>query len=104
MRRKRSKAMDAKNELDAKRVKIAKETLETQKDRNQLLHTQQEMLLFTSSIDTSDPIVGEYISIMRKRGLDRLKRSETFEPTADSSPSASTSPETPFSDPHSQTQ
>lgn len=102
--RKRSKALDSKAELDAKRVKIAKETLDAQKERNQLLRTQQEMLLFTSSVDKSDPIVGQYMSIMRKRALDRLKQSETSDPTRNASQSASMSPETPLSGPPSQTQ
>lgn len=87
--RKRAKACDAKIELDAKRIKIAREALDAQKERNELLRSQQEMLLFTSQVDTTDPLVKEYMDIKRKQALDRLREQNA----------AQTTPETPHSDP-----
>lgn len=87
--RKRMKSITSKAENDNKRLKIAEATLEAQKERNELLRSQQEMALFTSSADTSDPVVNEYMSIMRRRALDRLKASQT----------SSQVPETPHQSP-----
>ena len=50
--RKSAKACDSKSKMDAKPIKIAKQTLEGQQERNVLLCSQQVMLLFTSQVDT----------------------------------------------------
>lgn len=92
MGRKRAKASEEKSELAAKRLKIAKETLETQKKRNELLLQQQEMLLFTSPVDNSDPIAREYMEIKRRQALQRLRQQSATQSPPDTplpqSPSA----------------
>lgn len=85
--RKRAEEQLGKNYLSSKRLKIAEETLEAQNERN-------ELLLFTTKIDNSDPVVAEYMAMKRRNALKRLKASET----------SSISPETPLSPTSSQTQ
>lgn len=89
--RKRAKQLDARSELDRKNLKVAEATLKAQQERNELIRTHQEMLLFTSTSDASDPVASEYMKIMRKRALERLKtsisQSETPEPPSYSDPS-----------------
>lgn len=54
--RKRMKIFQGKAELDSKREKIAETTLNMQKERIKLMKSQQEMLLFNSTANTSKPI------------------------------------------------
>lgn len=68
-------------EMDAKAIKIPEATFNVQKERSELLGSQQEMMHFTSMTESSDSIVNECITIMRKRSQDRLKASKTS-PTA----------------------
>ena len=48
---KRPKTLEIKTELEPKQMKIAKETLDTHKERKNLLSSQQELLLFNSKVD-----------------------------------------------------
>lgn len=55
--RKRAKLEDGKTKLAAKKVKIAKETLEAQKESSNLMRSQQKLSLVTLLFDSSDPLV-----------------------------------------------
>lgn len=87
--RKRQKEMDQKGAMDIKKLKVAQATLEAQQERNILMKTHQEMLLFTTNPDSSDPMVMEYMSIMRARVLNRL-RSENNNTSPQMTPSDNT--------------
>lgn len=79
--RERAKDFDNKADMDAKRIRIAEETLLQQKECYKLLRTQQEMILGLSPANTSDPAVNEYFTITRKGMLVRLKATETSQPS-----------------------
>lgn len=70
------KSITSKAENEKRKFKIAESILEAQKERNEPLRSKKEMALFTSSTYTSDLVVNEYMSIMSRRELDRLKESQ----------------------------
>lgn len=48
--------MEARTYIEAKKVKGVEATLAAQKECNDLMKTRQEMMLFMSFTDTSDPV------------------------------------------------
>ena len=79
MGRKRAKAVNARSEVEAKKIKVAEESLAEQKKKNRLIKEDHELLLFTSNTDNSDPLVLGYMQIKRRRALDRQKASDSKE-------------------------
>lgn len=86
--RKRAKAADAKEEVDRKKLKMAEASLSTQRERNELMKEHQEIMLFSSNVDMSDPLVAEYINLKRRRILLRERektapKTTVLQPTAE---------------------
>lgn len=70
--------MEARTDVEAKKLKVRDATLAAQEERNDLMRIHQQMMFFTSSTDTLDPFGVEYMSIMRKN---RARSSLCFDVT-----------------------
>lgn len=91
---KRAKVIDSRTDVEYKKFNVAEATLAAQTELNELMRAHQEILLFTSQTDDSDPIAKQYMLIMRQKALDRLLASESA-PSPQNTPS-STPPTNPY--------
>lgn len=76
-------------DIQNNRLKITGLTPDVQKKNNELLLCQRKLAIFTSAADNSDPIVNEYMCLMRRLALDRMKASWNSSETPEPSPSLS---------------
>ena len=74
MGRKRAKDMKKRDEETTKKLRLAAESVEAQRERNKALKRHYEIMLFTQApagCDDNDAV--EYFRIMRPRGLSELR-------------------------------
>lgn len=81
------KVLESKTRNEAKKIKVAEVFFLVQQEINQSMKEHQRLLLFISN--TSNPDVDEYMHIMQKRVLKRLKTTKATENTEKISPAIS---------------
>lgn len=79
MGRKRKMIMELKYEVDCKKLKVMEASLAEEVKKNKIIEQNNEILLFTSQRDNSDPVVRGHMEIKRGRALEQLKASERTE-------------------------
>lgn len=79
MDRELPKTLNSKMAIDARILKRTDDTLATQHEKNELLKSHQETLMFTSNTNSSNLVLKDYMTIMLKRALRESRRANRLQ-------------------------